>query len=96
MGYYVYILECRDKSLYIGSTNDLPKRVHAHNHAKSGAKYTKARRPVTLRYSESHDTFREARQREAELKKWKRDKKLNLIQQKSGARKVGRRQKEII
>jgi putative endonuclease len=77
--YFVYILECSDKSLYTGSTNDLEKRLHKHNNLKSGAHYTKIRRPVILKYSEELDTLKEARRREAELKRWSRIKKLNLI-----------------
>lgn len=80
MKYFVYILECSDKTLYIGSTNDLEKRLKQHNNSKSGAHYTKIRRPVVLRYSEKLDTFAEARKREAELKRLPREKKLRLIQ----------------
>lgn len=75
----VYILECADKTLYVGSTNDLEKRLHQHNHLKSGARYTKARRPVFLRYSEPHKTLNKARSRECEIKGWKRERKLELI-----------------
>ncbi len=77
--YSVYILLCADKTLYVGSTNDIEKRIHAHNHLKSGAHYTKIRRPVILKYSESNLSYAEARSREAELKKMKRDEKLKLI-----------------
>lgn len=78
--FFVYILECADKTLYIGSTNDLEKRLHQHNNSKSGAHYTKIRRPVVLKYSEKFETLTEARRREVELKGWKRDKKINLFQ----------------
>ena len=57
--YYVYILECCDKSLYTGYTNHLEKRIKAHNEGK-GAKYTKGRRPVSLVYFESFQTKSEA------------------------------------
>lgn len=77
--YYTYILECADGSLYVGSTNDLQKRLHEHNHTKSGAHYTKIRRPVTLKYSEECSTLARARKREAEIKAWKRAQKLSLI-----------------
>jgi len=79
MPYYVYILECADKTLYVGSTNDLEKRLHQHNNAKSGAHYTKIRRPVVLRYSEKLKNLSEALKREAEIKRWKRKEKLSLI-----------------
>lgn len=77
--YFVYILECADTSLYVGSTNDLEKRLHQHNNAKSGAHYTKIRRPVVLRYSEQVNTYAEVRKREAEIKRLKRAEKLELI-----------------
>jgi len=75
----LYILECSDGTLYVGSTNDLVKRIHQHNHLKSGARYTKARRPVVLKYSEPHKTLNKARSRECEIKGWKRAEKLELI-----------------
>ena len=77
--YSVYILQCADGSLYVGSTNDLQKRLKAHNELKSGAHYTKIRRPVVLKYSETFKTFKEACRREIELKGWRREKKLALI-----------------
>lgn len=79
MSYFVYILECADKTFYIGSTNDLKKRLHAHNNLKSGARYTKARRPVTLKYSEKAKTLSKARSREAEIKRLTRQQKIELI-----------------
>jgi putative endonuclease len=77
--FYVYILQCADDTLYCGSTNDLEKRFHAHNHAKHGAHYTKIRRPVLLKYSEQFPTYAEARAREAEIKRMSRSEKMNLI-----------------
>src|SRR3989338_3180281 len=50
--YFVYILQCSDKSLYIGYTNNLDKRGLAHNRSRRGARYTKNRRAVILKYSE--------------------------------------------
>ena len=79
MLFYVYILECSDKSLYCGYTNNLEKRLLDHNYAKSGAKYTKARRPVKLLYSESFENKSEALKRELEIKKLTRVEKLKLI-----------------
>ena len=79
MKHFVYILECADKSLYVGCTNNIKRRVAQHNNSKSGAHYTKLRRPVVLKYSETFSTLTDARRREAELKTWKRDKKLGLI-----------------
>jgi len=77
--YFVYILQCADDSLYVGSTNDLQKRLRAHNSLKSGAHYTKIRRPVVLKYSETFETFGEARKREGELKRLTRSEKLRLV-----------------
>ena len=77
--YYVYILECSDKSFYTGSTNDLDKRLYKHNNLKSGAHYTKIRRPVVLKYFEEFDTYKEVRAREGEIKRMSRDEKKELI-----------------
>ena len=77
--YSVYILECADSTLYVGSTNNLEKRLRSHNHSKNGAHYTKIRRPVELKYSENGLTYSEARAREGELKRLKRNEKLKLI-----------------
>ena len=79
--YFVYILECRDTSLYVGSTNNLEKRLQQHNESKRGAHYTKIRRPVKLMHSENFKTLMEARKREREIKSWRRGKKLDLISQ---------------
>ncbi len=80
MSYSVYIVECADNSFYVGCTNNLDKRLKEHNNYKRGAHYTKIRRPVILKYSEKLRTFREARQREAELKSWTRGQKIDLMQ----------------
>lgn len=79
MSYYTYILKCADNTLYVGATNDLEKRLHQHNNAKNGAHYTKIRRPVTLVYSEMFTTLAESRKREAEIKRWSRKEKLELV-----------------
>ena len=79
MTFFTYILECADKTLYIGSTNNLESSVRAHNTLKSGAHYTKIRRPVVLKYSEKFATLEKARAREAEIKSWTRADKLALI-----------------
>jgi len=79
MKYFVYILECADKSLYVGCTNNLDKRSKQHNESKWGAHYTKIRRPVKLMYSEEFEMLKDARAREAEIKTWRREKKMELI-----------------
>jgi putative endonuclease len=80
--FYAYILECADGTFYIGCTNNLEKRLKQHNESKQGAHYTKIRRPVVLKYSEKFKTLKEARRREAEIKRWHREKKINLINSK--------------
>jgi len=75
----VYILECADTTLYVGSTNNLEKRLKEHNTAKNGAHYTKIRRPVVLKYSEVLPTYKKVRAREGELKRLSRKEKLVLI-----------------
>jgi len=74
-----YILECADGSLYVGCTNNLKRRLKQHNESKRGAHYTKIRRPVILKHSEEFKTLAEARRREAEIKSWHREKKIELI-----------------
>ncbi len=76
--YSVYILECADGTLYIGCTNDLERRIHAHNHSKRGARYTRSRRPVIVRYVEEVGTKALAQSREAALKRLPRAQKLAL------------------
>ena len=63
---YTYMLKCSDGTLYTGWTNDLEKRVEAHNSGK-GAKYTKARRPVELAYYEEFETKEQAMKREWDI-----------------------------
>lgn len=65
---YAYLVRCSDNSLYAGWTNDIEKRLRSHNDG-TGAKYTRARLPVTLAYLETFDTKSEAMKREAALKK---------------------------
>jgi len=65
----------------VGSTNNLERRVKQHNNSKQGAHYTKIRRPVELVYSERFKTLAKARKREAEIKNWRREKKLSLIKE---------------
>ncbi|MGN1193148.1 MAG: GIY-YIG nuclease family protein [Dorea sp.] len=75
---YTYILKCKDGSLYTGWTNDIEKRVQAHNAGK-GAKYTKSRLPVKLVYYEEHETKKEAMKREYAIKHMTRQEKERLI-----------------
>lgn len=75
---YTYILKCADNTLYTGWTTNLEKRLKAHNQGK-GAKYTRARRPVTLVYQEIFETKEQAMHREAMIKKLSRPQKERLI-----------------
>ena len=75
---YTYMLKCSDGTLYTGWTNDLKKRVEAHNSGK-GAKYTKARRPVELAYYEEFETKEQAMKREYAIKQLGRKEKQKLI-----------------
>ena len=75
---YTYILECSDGTLYTGWTNDIEKRLEAHN-SGHGAKYTRARRPVKLVYLETFKTKEEAMSREYAIKQIPRKKKLEMI-----------------
>lgn len=77
--YCVYMLTCADGTFYVGSTDNLEKRLHAHNHLKSGAHYTKIRRPVILSYREHCSSYAEARKREGELKRLTRTQKMALL-----------------
>lgn len=77
--FYTYIVECRDGSLYTGWTNDLTKRVQAHNEGKAGAKYTRARRPVKLVYYEEFSEKETAMKREYEIKQLAREEKIRMI-----------------
>ena len=74
----VYILRCADNSLYTGITNNLEKRIKAHNDG-TGAKYTKPRRPVKLAYSETAADRSAASKREHLVKQLTRTQKLTLI-----------------
>ncbi len=76
--FYVYLLICSDDTLYCGYTNDLEKRINAHNSGR-GAKYTKSRLPVRLVHSESFQTKSEALVRECAIKRMKRSEKLALF-----------------
>lgn len=75
---YTYIIKCVDGTFYTGWTNDLEKRIAAHNSGK-GAKYTRGRCPVELVYYEEYSTSRAARVRECQIKKLGKNEKKKLI-----------------
>ncbi len=74
---YTYILMCGDNTLYTGWTNDIEKRLTAHNCGR-GARYTRTRLPVKLVYLEEHETKEQAMSREWHIKRLTREEKLAL------------------
>ena len=76
--YYLYILKCRDNSLYTGITTDVRRRFSEHKN-KKGGHYTASHIPVAVLYSETCGTRSNALKREAEIKRWSHIKKLALI-----------------
>ncbi len=77
----VYILQCADNTLYTGITNNLSRRLLAHEMGK-GAKYTKGRGPFTVVYTESYNNRSEASKREMAIKAMERAEKLGLVEEK--------------
>lgn len=76
--YYVYLIQCEDKSIYTGITTDLKRRFQEHKD-KKGGHYTRAHEVEKILYSEEFETRSEALKCEVEIKGWRREKKLNLI-----------------
>ena len=77
MGWKLYILECKDGTLYTGITDDVERRLRVHNQGK-GAKYTRSRTPVILRYTEDCPDRSSALRREIAVKQLSRNEKLKL------------------
>ncbi len=77
--WFVYILECEDKSLYTGYTNDLERRFKRHSMG-TGGKYTSSHKPIKLLFSEKCNSRSEALKRERQIKGWPREKKIKFIQ----------------
>jgi putative endonuclease len=84
MPFFVYMVECRDKTLYTGWTTDVERRIKTHN-AGRGAKYTRERGPVRLVYVEAVLDRSAAQKRELAIKKLRRAVKLKLIMAQAGA-----------
>lgn len=76
--YYIYILLCRDNSLYTGFTTNLEQRLKDHNEGK-GSKYVRSKLPVRLVYSEEYSSKSEALKREWQIKGWERSKKISIL-----------------
>ncbi|MEJ2361000.1 MAG: GIY-YIG nuclease family protein [Gammaproteobacteria bacterium] len=77
----VYIVRCADMTLYTGIALDVERRIEEHNHGRQAARYTRARRPVTLVYSETCGSRGDALRREIAIKKLSRVEKELLCQQ---------------
>tara|TARA_B110001454_G_scaffold216314_1_gene239331 strand:+ start:914 stop:1195 length:282 start_codon:yes stop_codon:yes gene_type:complete len=77
--WFVYFLRCNDNSLYAGITTNIERRLHQHNHTKLGAKYTRAKRPVTLTYIELATDKSTASKREYQLRKLTKTQKEQLV-----------------
>lgn len=77
--WFIYMARCSDSTLYTGIAKDPAKRIKEHNSGPDGAKYTKARRPVTLVWHEACVNRSEATKREGQLKRLSREKKLQLV-----------------
>ena len=75
----VYIIKCRDQTLYTGITNNLPKRLEMHESGQA-AKYTKGRSPFKLVYQEFFENRSLSTKRESEIKKFKKEDKNKLIE----------------
>ncbi len=78
MPYFVYILLCKDRSLYTGITNDIAKRLAAHKKG-TGARYTRSHPPLKIVHKEKYRTKGLALKREAEIKNLTRPQKLKLV-----------------
>jgi predicted GIY-YIG superfamily endonuclease len=78
----LYIVQCRDGSYYTGTAKDPEARILQHNEGK-GARYTRGRRPVEWVYSEVFETRGEAMRREADIKRWSKEKKRELVEGKT-------------
>ncbi|MDD5547649.1 MAG: GIY-YIG nuclease family protein [Candidatus Pacebacteria bacterium] len=76
--YYVYLIQCKDRSIYTGITTDLKRRFQEHIN-KIGSRYIRAHKVDKILYSEKHSTRSGALKREAEIKSWPREKKLKLV-----------------
>ena len=76
--WYLYILECGDKSLYTGIAKNVAQRLKVHNSGR-GSAYTRSHLPVKCLHKERHQTYSKVLKREAQIKSWSRKKKLALI-----------------
>ncbi len=77
--YYLYIIECADKTLYTGITTDIERRMDEHNFSKKGSKYVMARRPSRLVFSKQFKDRSSVSKEEARIKRLTREEKLTII-----------------
>lgn len=80
--YFVYLLECEDKSIYTGITTDVERRFKEHKDGKGGS-YTRSRGAKKVLYIEEQTDRSKALRREVEIKNWSREKKISLVKSKS-------------
>ncbi|MDA8611378.1 GIY-YIG nuclease family protein [Candidatus Pacebacteria bacterium] len=78
--YFVYLLQCKDKSIYTGITTDVERRLKEHKEG-TASKYTKAHKAVKMLYTEKQKDRSSASKREAEIKKWSREMKLEFVKE---------------
>ena len=83
--YYVYLIECSDKSIYTGITTDIQRRFNEHKN-KKGGHYTSSKKVVRILHTEQYKNRSGALRREAEIKSWRREKKLDLITSRSSVK----------
>jgi len=77
--YYIYMIKNQYGKIYVGVTQNIKQRLYHHN-TKQGAQFTKSKSVFYLTFSEEYKTLAEARKREIQIKKWRRDKKELLIE----------------
>ena len=85
--WFCYMVKCSDGALYVGISNDVVERLEKHNRG-FGPRFTRSRRPVELIWSQNFPDIFAARRREIELKGWSRAKKMRLVNERNGLRRV--------
>ena len=93
--YFVYLIECKDDSLYTGITTDVARRFREHK-SGIGGHYTSAKKAVRVVYTEQRPDRSSASKREAEIKSWPREKKLNLIKSKNRMNLTVKEKRELV
>ena len=78
--YFVYLIQCKDNTIYTGIATDVLRRFKDHKNGRGGH-YTRAHKVKKILYTEAHNNRSSALRREAQIKRWSREKKLDLIRQ---------------